>query len=488
MARRASRRRVRPRGRATPRAHGTRTLGPQHLSVADAARHLLRGKGSAARFRGRWGSRYPRPSALVCPCRSVLLPPTGRCSSRAASSPSSLRSPVGNASSGRVGEPSCGDGFVGSSGDAVVGTADAEPRACRSDRRFPASTSATGRTTIDWRKVAATGKRFAFLKATDGHDYLDPTFSTNRAVLGPTGCVVGAYHFARPTLEGRRRRGGAVVREPGRPASPATCCRCSTSRPARASTSGHHLWARRWVAEVRRLTGVTPLMYTSPYGWAQPHRRLARARARRRAAVGRALGRRVAAAARRRLGRQRMAGLAAHERRARRGHRGQGRPRRRAREVARADHDPAPHARGRRRRGTGDQRPRPAWAAARPARGASIRTPPSPSPPDPDDDAYFTGWGGACTGDDETCTITMRGNRSVRATFVTDITAAERASAGVRAGFDGPVVGAVRRAGQAGRRRERAAARAGGDRVAVDRLCRSAGGARCRATARCARS
>ncbi len=48
-------------------------------------------------------------------------------------------------------------------------------------RRFPASTSATGRTTIDWEKVAGTGKRFVFLKATDGHDYLDPTFATNRA-------------------------------------------------------------------------------------------------------------------------------------------------------------------------------------------------------------------------------------------------------------------------------------------------------------------
>ena len=41
----------------------------------------------------------------------------------------------------------------------------------------------------------------------------------------------------------------------------------------------------------------------------------------------------------------------------------------------------------------------------------------------PDEDAYFVGWGGACAGTDLTCTITMQGNRSVTAEFVTDITA-----------------------------------------------------------------
>ena len=37
-------------------------------------------------------------------------------------------------------------------------------------------------------------------------------------------------------------------------------------------------WAGRWVEEVRRLTGVTPLVYTSPYGWgaARRHPSLAR--------------------------------------------------------------------------------------------------------------------------------------------------------------------------------------------------------------------
>ena len=40
----------------------------------------------------------------------------------------------------------------------------------------------------------------------------------------------------------------------------------------------------------------------------------------------------------------------------------------------------------------------------------------------PDATAYFTGWGGDCAGTDPTCTLTMHGDRTVTARFVTDIT------------------------------------------------------------------
>ena len=42
------------------------------------------------------------------------------------------------------------------------------------------------------------GKRFAFIKATHGHDFVDPMFLTNRAGAHANGLLVGAYHFARP--------------------------------------------------------------------------------------------------------------------------------------------------------------------------------------------------------------------------------------------------------------------------------------------------
>ena len=52
--------------------------------------------------------------------------------------------------------------------------------------------------------VAAAGKRFAFLKAsdgiigTDGSMFVDTSYPTNRAGAEAVGILVGAYHFARP--------------------------------------------------------------------------------------------------------------------------------------------------------------------------------------------------------------------------------------------------------------------------------------------------
>ncbi|HEX7950997.1 MAG TPA: glycoside hydrolase family 25 protein [Candidatus Limnocylindrales bacterium] len=52
--------------------------------------------------------------------------------------------------------------------------------------------------TIDWTQVAAAGKRFAFMKASEGTTLADATYATNRAQAKAVGLYVGAYHFARP--------------------------------------------------------------------------------------------------------------------------------------------------------------------------------------------------------------------------------------------------------------------------------------------------
>src|SRR5688572_13662578 len=74
----------------------------------------------------------------------------------------------------------------------------------------PTSTSAADPTTdgidishwqneIDWTRVAGAGKRFAFMKASEDHDYVDPTYGLNRARAKAAGLRVGAYHFAQPS-------------------------------------------------------------------------------------------------------------------------------------------------------------------------------------------------------------------------------------------------------------------------------------------------
>jgi GH25 family lysozyme M1 (1,4-beta-N-acetylmuramidase) len=54
--------------------------------------------------------------------------------------------------------------------------------------------------TIDWTQVAASGKKFAFMKASEDIDYVDPTYSANRAAANANGLLIGAYHFAQPDL------------------------------------------------------------------------------------------------------------------------------------------------------------------------------------------------------------------------------------------------------------------------------------------------
>src|SRR5689334_3908175 len=48
---------------------------------------------------------------------------------------------------------------------------------------------------VDWGRVGKSDVAFAILKATEGGDYVDETFTRNLAGAGAAGLVVGAYHF-----------------------------------------------------------------------------------------------------------------------------------------------------------------------------------------------------------------------------------------------------------------------------------------------------
>lgn len=48
---------------------------------------------------------------------------------------------------------------------------------------------------IDWHAVKAAGTKFAFIKATEGGDFVDPMFATNWAGARAAGVPRGAYHF-----------------------------------------------------------------------------------------------------------------------------------------------------------------------------------------------------------------------------------------------------------------------------------------------------
>lgn len=335
------------------------------------------------------------------------------------------------------GEPEAGDGFAGWSGEADAG---AGTRAIRLSvgPTLPGIDVSHWQDTIDWVKVARAGKVFAFMKATDGHDYVDPTFLTNRTGARSNGLLVGAYHFARPDPS----QGDAVEEarwfvshaDP-QPGHLLPVLDLETSKGL--DQQGITLWARRWVAEVRRLTGVTPLVYTSPYGW------LART------GDSRALARDGASL------------WVAHW--------GVSSP-----TLPAGDwdgqgwrvwqHTSDGHVSGIAGRVDLDVAEGKTLAPITIRRltleidGGAGRVTSSPLglgcgatcahsvDPNatvtltarPDDHAYFTGWGGECRGNDTTCVIVMRGNRTVTASFVTDITP-PTATTTVASGYLGPV-------------------------------------------------
>src|SRR4029077_59752 len=52
--------------------------------------------------------------------------------------------------------------------------------------------------TIDWLAVAAAGRTFTYIKASEDVDFVDNMYATNRAAANAAGLVIGAYHFAHP--------------------------------------------------------------------------------------------------------------------------------------------------------------------------------------------------------------------------------------------------------------------------------------------------
>ncbi|MFJ8825534.1 GH25 family lysozyme [Streptomyces sp. NPDC102467] len=55
---------------------------------------------------------------------------------------------------------------------------------------------------INWGAVRSAGIEFAWMKATEGTTYKDPTFKTNYRRARNAGVIRGAYHFARPDVSG----------------------------------------------------------------------------------------------------------------------------------------------------------------------------------------------------------------------------------------------------------------------------------------------
>ena len=134
---------------------------------------------------------------------------------------------------------------------------------------------------IDWGRVAASGRRFAYAKATQGDYYRASTFASNWKGIKAAGLVRGAYHFLDGTVNGTAQADyfldaiGGGARDPFEAGdlppmldwecNDAACYGGGNSPPV--SASAYAQVAQDFIAEVKARTGKTTVIYTYQSFW-----------------------------------------------------------------------------------------------------------------------------------------------------------------------------------------------------------------------------
>jgi len=121
---------------------------------------------------------------------------------------------------------------------------------------------------IDWSKVSAARKRFAYVKASDGTTFIDDRYVANRAGAKAAGLLVGAYHFARPDATP-----GDATAEADHFVDTAAFARgdllpvLDLEQAGGLSVSALQAWVKTFLGRVADRTGVHGIIYVSPSFW-----------------------------------------------------------------------------------------------------------------------------------------------------------------------------------------------------------------------------
>lgn len=121
---------------------------------------------------------------------------------------------------------------------------------------------------IDWKAVAGDGISFAYLKATEGTTFTDPTFAGHRAAAQRQGIRVGGYHYFQLCSDGEAQaehfarvlgdNGGRRGLAPAVDLELAGSCAVPPDREALLAE------VRAFLARIERAYGARPLVYLYP--------------------------------------------------------------------------------------------------------------------------------------------------------------------------------------------------------------------------------
>ena len=123
-----------------------------------------------------------------------------------------------------------------------------------------------GGTLIDWSKVRTDGQSFAFVKATEGGDWVNPHYVEDVQAAHAAGLKTGAYHYARPSTDAKTQAANfaaQIALAPDQTLPPALDIEVDEGK----SAAQLEQWIEEFTSELKRLTGRTPMIYTYKYFW-----------------------------------------------------------------------------------------------------------------------------------------------------------------------------------------------------------------------------
>jgi GH25 family lysozyme M1 (1,4-beta-N-acetylmuramidase) len=127
---------------------------------------------------------------------------------------------------------------------------------------------------VDWGEVASTPVRFVIMRATIGNTatearFVDPKYEEYLAGATANGLVVGAYHRANvgTAVNDARNEANFFVNN-AQIAAGDVLPVLDIEQTHGLSVAAMQDWVREWVQRVLALTGVKPMIYTSPNFWA----------------------------------------------------------------------------------------------------------------------------------------------------------------------------------------------------------------------------
>lgn len=157
-------------------------------------------------------------------------------------------------------------GCLAGPGDRAVGSLDEAATMCATGATVDGIDVSGYQGTIDWAKVAASGRKFAIAKATEGTTFTDSTFATNWAAMKSHGILRSAYHFFHSNDDPVAQAHYFVDTMGPLDANdlpPMLDLEVTDGQSAATVAST----ALTWLQTVEQLTGRKPIVYTYPDFW-----------------------------------------------------------------------------------------------------------------------------------------------------------------------------------------------------------------------------